>query len=70
MLINFSTVPNIFIMYAHTDMGCDMDGLAGIIAGKYNLNLFNDALFLFCRLKNILSKVLNGIKMILSYYIN
>ena len=25
-----------------------IDGLAGIIAGKYNLDLFDDVLFLFC----------------------
>ncbi|WP_419606445.1 IS66 family insertion sequence element accessory protein TnpB, partial [Turicibacter bilis] len=32
----------------HTDMRCGIDGLAGIITDKYNLDLFNDALFLFC----------------------
>ncbi|WP_411158684.1 IS66 family insertion sequence element accessory protein TnpB, partial [Turicibacter sp. T129] len=32
----------------HTDMRCGIDGLAGIITNKYNLDLFNDALFLFC----------------------
>ena len=29
-------------------MRCGIDGLAGIITDKYNLDLFNDALFLFC----------------------
>ena len=29
-------------------MRCGIDGLAGIITNKYNLDLFNDALFLFC----------------------
>ena len=48
MLVNFSNVQNIFIVYGHTDMRCGIDGLAGLISGKYNLDLFNDALFLFC----------------------
>ena len=48
MLVNFSNVQNIFIVCGHTDMRCGIDGLAGIIAGKYNLDLFDDALFLFC----------------------
>ena len=29
-------------------MRCGIDGLAGVITDKYNLDLFNDALFLFC----------------------
>ena len=29
-------------------MRCGIDGLAGIITDKYNLDLFNDALLLFC----------------------
>ncbi len=48
MLVNFSNVQNIFIVCGHTDIRCGIDGLAGIITDKYNLDLFNDALFLFC----------------------
>ena len=48
MLVNFSNVQNIFIVCGHTDMRCGINGLAGIITDKYNLDLFNDALFLFC----------------------
>ena len=48
MLVNFSNVQNIFIVCGHTDMRCGIDGLAGIITDKYNLDLFNAALFLFC----------------------
>ena len=29
-------------------MRCGFDGWVGIITDKYNLDLFNDALFLFC----------------------
>ena len=32
-------------------MCCGIDGLAGIITDKYNLDLFNDALFLFRKRK-------------------
>lgn len=48
MLVNFSNVQNIFMVCGHTDMRCGIDGLASIITDKYNLNLFNDALSLFC----------------------
>ena len=48
MLVNFSNVQNIFIVCGHTDMRCGIDGLAGLISDKYNLDLFNDVLFLFC----------------------
>ena len=70
MLVNFSNVPNIFIVCGHTDMRCGINSLAGIIAGKYNLDLFDNALFLFCGRKKIVSKPFTGIKMVLSYYIN
>ena len=48
MLVDFSNVQTIFIVCGHTDMRCGIDGLAGIISDKYNLDLFNNALFLFC----------------------
>ena len=48
MLVKFSNVQNIFIVCGHTDMRCGIDGLVGIITDKYNLDLFNNALFLFC----------------------
>ncbi len=54
MLVNFSNVQNIFMVCGHTDMRCGIDGLASIITDKYNLNLFNDALSLFCGRKNYL----------------
>ena len=48
MLVNFTTVQNIFIVCGHTDMHCGIDGLANVITDKYDLDLFNDAIFLFC----------------------
>ncbi len=61
MLVDFSHVKNIFVVCGRTDMRCGIDSLAGmrcgidslagIITDKYNLDLFDDALFLFCGLK-------------------
>ena len=51
-------------------MLCGIDGLAGIITDKYNLDLFHDALFLFCVRKKSDTKRFTRIEMILSYYIN
>ena len=51
MLVDFTHVKNIFIVCGRTDMCCGIDSLAGIITDKYNLDLFDDALFLFCGLK-------------------
>ena len=48
MLVNFTRVQNIFIVCGHTDMRCGIDGLANVITDKYDLDLFNDAIFLFC----------------------
>ena len=48
MLVNFTTVQNIFIVCGHTDMRCGIDGLASVVSDKYNLDLFHDATFLFC----------------------
>lgn len=70
MLVDFSNVQNIFIVCGRTDMRCGIDGLGGIITDKYNLDLFRDALFLFCGRKKIDTKHFTGIEMVLSYYIN
>ncbi|WP_338506210.1 IS66 family insertion sequence element accessory protein TnpB [Turicibacter sp. KK003] len=51
MLVDFTHVKNIFVVCGRTDMRCGIDRLAGIITDKYNLDLFDDALFLFCGLK-------------------
>ena len=32
-------------------MRCGIDGLASVISDQYNLDLFSDAIFLFCRRK-------------------
>ncbi len=39
---------NIYIVCGHTDMRKSIDGLAGIVQQKYNLDLFDSSAFLFC----------------------
>ena len=51
MLVDFTHVKNTFVVCGRTDMRYGIDRLAGIITDKYNLYLFDDALFLFCGLK-------------------
>ena len=48
MLIDFTRVKNIFIVCGKTDMRKSIDGLASIIQYEYNLDLYDDAIFLFC----------------------
>ena len=69
MLVNFTTVQNIFIVCGHTDMRCGIDGLANVITDKYDLDLFNDAIFLFCGRKKIETKLYTRIVTDLCCYI-
>ena len=39
---------NIYIVCGHTDIRKSIDGLAGIVQQKYNLDLFGNSAFLFC----------------------
>ena len=48
MLINYSHVKRIFIVCGKTDMRQGIDGLARIVSDTYRLDLFDNALFLFC----------------------
>ena len=48
MLISYNHVKHIFIVCGKTDMRRGIDGLARIISDSYQLDLFDDALFLFC----------------------
>ena len=48
MLINYSRVKHIFIICGKTDMRQGIDGLARVISDTYHLDLFDNALFLFC----------------------
>ena len=48
MLVDFTKVQNIFLVTGYTDLRRGIDGLAQIIVDKYDMDLFDDAIFLFC----------------------
>lgn len=48
MLVDYSRVQHIFIVCGRTDMRRGITGLAAIITDTYQLDLFDDAIFLFC----------------------
>ena len=60
------------IVYGHTDMSCGIDALSSVVSDKYNLDLFNDAIFLFCRIggKKIATRLYIGIVMDSCYCTN
>lgn len=47
MLVDFTRAKNIFIVCGRTDMRKGIDGLASIIQYEYNMDLYDDAIFLF-----------------------
>ncbi|WP_300123013.1 IS66 family insertion sequence element accessory protein TnpB [uncultured Enterococcus sp.] len=48
MLVDFTRVKNIFIVCRRTDMRKGIDGLASIVQYEYDMDLYDDAIFLFC----------------------
>ena len=48
MLVDFTKVKNIFIVCGRTDMRKGIDGLASIVQYEYNMDLYDNAIFLFC----------------------
>lgn len=48
MFVDYTKVKNIFIVCGKTDMRKSIDGLATIILNQYNLDVFDDCVFLFC----------------------
>ncbi|MGI6623464.1 MAG: IS66 family insertion sequence element accessory protein TnpB [Acetivibrionales bacterium] len=48
MLGDITTVKNIYIACGYTDMRKSIDGLAGIVKQKFNMDPFSPSLFLFC----------------------
>ena len=48
MLVNFTRVTNIFIVCGRTDMRKGIDGLASIVQYEYNMDLYDNTIFLFC----------------------
>mgnify|MGYP001362329499 CR=1 FL=1 len=52
MLLDFTHVPNIFIVCGKTDLRKGIDGLAAFVTETYQLDVFDQALFLFCGTKS------------------
>lgn len=48
MLLDFTQIPNIFFVCGKTDLRKGIDGLASYVTETYQLDVFEDALFLFC----------------------
>lgn len=48
MLLDFTRVPNIFLVCGKTDLRKGIDGLAAYVMETYQLDVFDNALFLFC----------------------
>ena len=47
-LVDFTQAENIFIVCGKTDMRRQIDGLAATISEEYDMDIYADALFLFC----------------------
>lgn len=47
MLVDFSSVSQIYIACGHTDLRESIDGLAAIVQQNFKMNLFQNARFLF-----------------------
>ena len=48
MLVDFTRVTNIFIVCGRTDMRKGIDGLASIVQYEYDMDLYDNSVFLFC----------------------
>jgi len=48
MIVRFPDEIKVFIACGHTDMRKSIDGLAAMVSGNFNLDPFQNALFLFC----------------------
>ena len=53
MLGDISSVQSIFIVCGYTDMRKSIDGLVAIVKQTYDLNPFDNSLFLFCGRRGI-----------------
>ena len=53
MLVNWTQPKHVFIVCGKTDLRKGIDGLAAVVAENYDLDLFDDSLFLFCGTRNV-----------------
>lgn len=58
MLLNFQTVHHVFIVCGKTDLRKGIDGLASLIQHTYDLDIYQDAAFLFCGQRSDRFKIL------------
>ena len=52
MLVNWTQPKHVFIFCGKTHLRKGIDGLAAVVAKNYDLDLFDDSLFLFCGTRN------------------
>jgi transposase len=48
MLNDFTGTDRVYIACGYTDLRCGIDGLAGLVQQKFQLDPFTNTLFLFC----------------------
>lgn len=48
MLLDYTKVKSIFLVTGKTDLRKGIDGLARIVQQQYEMDVYDDALFLFC----------------------
>lgn len=48
MLTDYTQVKHIFLVTGKTDLRKGIDGLGSLITHQFDMNLFDDAIFLFC----------------------
>ena len=58
MLLNFQCVQHVFVVCGKTDLRKGIDGLASLIQHTYDLEVYQDAVFLFCGNRSDRFKVL------------
>lgn len=47
-MISFSNIPRVYLVQGYTDLRKGIDGYASMIQSTYQLDVFQDALFIFC----------------------
>lgn len=48
MIIDYTKIDQIFLVCGKTDMRKSIDGLAAIVQGQFNLDVFDHCIFFFC----------------------
>lgn len=48
MLVDYQQIQNVYIVCGKTDLRRGIDGLASIIVSEYKLDVYSNAVFLFC----------------------